>query len=238
MSLRKAKLFAVLTPVMLCFAHGAQAQFAVIDVASVTQLIQQVETLKQQLDAARQQITQAQAIYQSTTGARGMGQLLSGVTRNYLPADWAQLMAVQQGAVGGYGVLASQIDAMVSSNSVLSAAQLAAQSSDAQAQINAERRAVALLQGLTQQALSNSSDRFTSLQQLIAAIPAAVDQKGILDLQARINAEQAMLQNERTKLQTLYQAAQSQGMVASQRAREQIIAGQGHFSTRFEPSPL
>lgn len=238
MSFQKAKFYAVLMPAMLCAAQGAQAQFAVIDVASVTQLIQQVQTLNQQLEAARQQISQAQTLYQLTTGGRGMDQLLSGVTRNYLPDNWAQLTAAQQGASSGYGALAFDINAAVAGNAILSAAQLAALPNDAQARIETSRRAVALLQGLTQQALANSSARFASLQGLIGAIPSATDQKGILDLQARINAEQGMLENEQTKLQILYQAARSQSLAASQREREQIVAGQGHFATRFEPSPL
>ena len=76
-------------------------------------------------------------------------------------------------------------------------------------------------------ALQNSSDRFASLQQLITAIGTAVDQKGALDLTARIAAEQGMLQNEGTKLQSLYQVAQSQEWARAQRAREQAIADQG-----------
>ena len=56
------------------------------------------------------------------------------------------------------------------------------------------------------------SDRFTSLQQLISAIGGATDQKASLDLNARIAAEQGMLQNEQTKLQVLYQVAQSAGV--------------------------
>ena len=44
------------------------------------------------------------------------------------------------------------------------------------------------------------------MQTLINAIPSATDQKGILDLQARIQAEQGMLQTDQTKLHVLYQA--------------------------------
>ena len=55
----------------------AHAQFAVIDVASLTQLVSQVQTLEQQLATARGQLTQAQASYQSMTGSRGMEQLLA-----------------------------------------------------------------------------------------------------------------------------------------------------------------
>jgi type IV secretion system protein VirB5 len=92
------------------------------------------------------------------------------------------------------------VQAAIAANAVLSTQQLAALPADEQSQIAAARRSVALLQALTQQALANSSGRFASMQQLIDAIGGHQDQKGILELQARISAEQGMLQNEQTKL--------------------------------------
>jgi type IV secretion system protein VirB5 len=237
-SSHKRRLLAGLLPLLMLATPIAQAQFAVIDVASVAQLIQQAQTLAQQLEAARQQIAQAQALYQSTTGNRGMEQLLSGITRNYLPTNWSQLTAAMQGTGGASGTLAQQIQAAVAANAVLSAPQMAVMSSSEQSLLSNARLSVALSQALGQQALANSSGRFASIQQLIAAIPSAGDQKGILELQARISAEQGMLQNEQTKLQVLYQAAQSQAAVVAQQTREQIIAGQGSFASRFRPSPL
>jgi type IV secretion system protein VirB5 len=234
----KIRLLATLLPVMFLAAPLAHAQFAVIDVASIRQLIQQVQTLGQQLEAARAQLAQAQLLYQSTTGNRGMAQLLSGVTRNYLPTDWAQLSAAMQGAGGAPGTLGPDIRAATAANAVLSARQLSSLTADEQLQIGNARQSVALSQALAQQALANSSGRFASIQQLIAAIPTATDQKGILDLQARINAEQGMLQNEQTKLQVLYQAAQAQAALVALQAREQIIAGHGAFAARFQPAPL
>ena len=85
----------------------------------------------------------------------------------------------------------------------------------------------ALLQATSRAALANSSDRFASLQQLIGAIGSATDQKGALDLSARIAAEQGMLQNESTKLQVLYQIAQSEEWARAQRVREQALTDQG-----------
>jgi type IV secretion system protein VirB5 len=216
----------------------AQAQLAVIDTASVTRLIQQAQTLTQQLEAVRRQIVQAQVFYQSTTGNRGMQLLLNGVTRNYLPSDWTQLTAAVQGGSASSSALAADIRVAMAANAVLSASQMASLPAEEQSQIVESRRSVALLQALSQEALTNSSSRFASIQQLIAAIGSTSDQKGILELQARVSAEQGMLQNEQTKLQVLYQAAQAQAAASTQRAREQVIAGYGSFATRFEPSPL
>ena len=76
---------------------AAHAQFAVIDVASVTQLISEVQTLEQQLATARSQLAQAQQEYQAMTGGRGMQQLLSGTVRNYLPGDWPRCRGSRRG---------------------------------------------------------------------------------------------------------------------------------------------
>jgi type IV secretion system protein VirB5 len=222
----------------LLLSAPARAQFAVIDVASVAQLIQQAQTLASQLQQARAQVAQAQALYQSLTGNRGMQLLLSGTVRNYLPTNWASLTAAIQGSgSSAYGALNGDIQSALRVNAVLTQPQLAALPPAQQAQINAARGNLALLQGLTQEALANSSGRFSAIQQVIQAIATATDQKAILDLQARIGAEQGMLQNEQTKLQTLYQSSLAQAAVLQLQEREQTIAAQGSFVNRFEPTP-
>ena len=72
---------------------------------------------------------------------------------------------------------------------------------------------------------------YEPVQTLINAIPSANDQKGILDLQARIQAEQGMLQTDSTKLNLLYQAAQAQELARRQSAFEQVVAGVGNLRT-------
>jgi len=201
----------------IVLAPAAQAQWAVIDVGAIAQAIQEVATLKQQLTTIEQQLSQAQQQYQSMTGSRGMQLLLSGITRNYFPASSSQLMAA----------LATPIQTTVNTNAVLTSQQMASFSPAQQQQVNATRSNAALLQVTTSQAYANSSNRFASVQQLINAIPTATDQKGILDLQARIQAELGMLQNEQTKLQVLFQLVQAQDMALRQRAREQALSDVG-----------
>jgi type IV secretion system protein VirB5 len=215
---------------------AARAQFAVIDVASLTQLISEVQTLEQQVATARSQLAQAQSEYQSITGARGMQQLLAGVARNYLPPNWPALQGALQ-APGSYPALSADLQAGLRTAAVLSPQQLAALSVTAGVQLQNERQSVALLQSLSHAALANASNRFASLQQLIDAIGGATDQKGILELQARIGAEHAMLQDEQTKLQMLYQGVQAEEWANAQRARELSIAGHGQFDSRFQPHP-
>lgn len=216
---------------------SVRAQFAVIDVASVTQLMTEVQTLQQELATARADLTQAQAAYQSTVGGRGMERLLSGAVRNYLPADWSGLQAVSQGVSGGYSAFAADLASLLTRNAVLSPQQLAAISPSMSAQLQLDRQTVALSQAVSHEALANTSMRFTSLQQLIDAIGRAADQKSTLDLGARIGAEVGMLQNEQTKLQVIQQGMQAEQWANAQRARERVIAGHGQFATRFHPTP-
>ena len=218
-------------------APAAHAQFAVIDVAAVTQLITQMQTLEQQLMTARDHLAQAQAQFQSTTGRRGMEQLLSGTARNYLPADWLEVGRALQGTSGAYPTLAGDLRAAISANALLSAQRVASLSAVGTEQIRSGRQSAAMLQAIAREALAATSSRFASIQQLIDAIPRAGDQKAILDLQARIAAEAGMLENEQTKLQVLYQSAQAQRWVDEQRARERAIAGHGAFHSRFHPAP-
>jgi type IV secretion system protein VirB5 len=219
----------LLIPVLLYVTGTARAQFAVIDVASVAQLVAQLQTLEQQL-------AQAQAQYQALTGARGMEQLLAGTNRNYLPADWAALAALP-GNAGAYPDLAGQVGSALSAETVLSPGRLALLPTATAAQLQAQRQNAALLQGMSRAALANSSTRFAALQQLIDALGRAADEKASLDLTARVAAENAMLQNEHTKVQVLYQGLQADQWAAAQHARELAIAGHGQFDGRFQPHP-
>jgi type IV secretion system protein VirB5 len=232
----RAHLFGLIVLLFLGVAPRAQAQFAVIDVSALAQLLQQVQTLNQALTTARGQLTQAQQEFQSMTGSRGMQNLLSGTVRNYLPSNVVDLTSALSQVNSGNSGLSSTIQAAVQANAVLTAQQLAALPANQQARIFAWRSTIALLQGITGSALSNSSSRFAAIQQLISTIGTASDQKAALDLQARIAAEAGMLQDEQTKLQSLYQVAQAQQWSNSQQDRESVISGHGQFAQRFEPA--
>ena len=214
----------------------ARAQWAVVDAPAIVQLIQEVQTTAQQLATAKAQLLQAEQTLQTMTGDRGMEQLLSGINRNYLPSNWTQVSGVVQGA-GGFSALSTDLQSVMSANAVLSPQRLANLPAGGQQLIQSERQWSAMQQALSHQALSSASNRFASIQSLIAAISSAADQKGILDLQARISAELGMLQNEQLKVQILNQSTQAQQASLRQQAREQVIDGHGSFDARFQPVP-
>jgi type IV secretion system protein VirB5 len=162
---------------------------------------------------------------------------VSNLARNYLPPDYAELLDTINGASATYAGLSSQIQAAMAANAVLSNAQLSVLSPEMRQIVENGRRAAAMINTTSQSAYQNTSQRFAALQQLISMIGAAGDSKAIQDLQGRINAEQAMLTNEQSKLQTLYQIAQADQWTRHQQVREQVISGHGGFVSRFTPTP-
>jgi type IV secretion system protein VirB5 len=205
-------------------ATSASAQMAVIDIRAITQMAQQLRVLQDQLANARNQLTQAQAQFAALTGTRGMERLLAGAARNYLPPDWEVFERTLRRVESSYAALGTQIEAVIEGNAVLTPAEMAHLVPDQREQLEAARQSAALLQVTSRQALQVSSERFATLQLLIDAIPGATDSKAALDLQARIAAEQAMLQNEHTKLMVLYQTLEAEDRAREQRARELAVA--------------
>ncbi len=236
MRVLNVQLFIASLAAAVCVVPTASAQWAVVDAPALVQLIQQVQTTEQQLTTARNQLLQAQQALQTMSGDRGMELLLSGTNRNYLPLNWAQVTGVLQGP-NGYGALSADAQSIISANTVLSPQRLATLSASAQQLILAARQWSAMQQALSHQALANASSRFASIQTLISAISTASDQKGILDLQARISAELGMLQIEQIKVQALNQSALAQAASLQVQASEQALNNQGRFDTRFQPVP-
>jgi type IV secretion system protein VirB5 len=222
---------------LVVFAQAAQAQLAVIDVDAIAHLIEELQALQDQLDVARTHLAQARQEYEAITGPRGMERLLQGIERNYLPENWAELVQVMQGGPDGYAALAASVQSLITENAVLTEDQLAALPPADRRRIEGLRSSAALHQALARQALQTTSERFASIQGLIDAIPSAADQKAILDLHARIGAEQGMLQNEQTKMQILYAVSQADDRAERQIVRERVLSGHGRFESRFHPVP-
>jgi len=207
----------------------ASAQFAVIDVAAIVRLIQQYVTLQQQLATARNQLDQARQQYDSLRGDRGMQHILEGVWRNYLPGHWEALDDALYGRYEDFPAFQRRVKPLLESNAVLTPEQLARFSAKDQLHIDDMRHSVASLQALSRQALGETSERFNGLQELITAIGRASDPKDVMDLQARIQAEQVMLANDEIKVRTIFQSVQAEEDAQHMRRDEQAIADIGSY---------
>lgn len=230
--LRKSLLSFVFALNVALMPMTARAGIPVIDVTAIANLIQQIGYWQQQITGMTNQLTQLQQTHAAMTGTRGMQSLLpmSNLERNYLPPDYTELMNTVNGHSATYAGLSAQIQSVMAANAVLSSTQLGAMTPEMRQIVESGRRSSAMMSALSQSAYQNTSQRFAALQQLITMIGAAGDTKAIQDLQGRVNSEQAMLQNEHTKLQTLYQMAQADQWAQQQRARERSISDVGSIN--------
>jgi P-type DNA transfer protein VirB5 len=216
----------------------ADATVPVIDVAAITQLLQQIMAWDEQLQGMRAQLGQLRETTSALTGSRGMDQLMpiAPAVRNYLPTYWSGLANL----VGGGGAdpaLVRSARAQRDANAVLPAEDIARFSPPLQALLRTERDEVAASQTVSRAAYGRSSDRFASLTTLIEHIRAAPDAKAIAELQGRIAAEQAMLANESIKLNALSQAMAAERAARDLARRETVLQSHGAFNTRFQPVP-
>jgi P-type DNA transfer protein VirB5 len=231
-SLRTGSLVVLIATLGLALAipTPAKAQgIPVIDIASLTQLIQQISYWENQLQQMQAHLDQLKQTYGALTGPRGMQSLLplTVQARNYLPTNWSDVSALTNGGSGGYGALSSLVATNVQALSVLPASSLTALPPAQRQLLTDGRNSAALLQGLSQTAYASTSARFQQLQGLIQAVGSASDMKAISDLQGRIQAEQSMLANDHGKLTALYQAAQADRWAQEQRGRELSIVQLG-----------
>lgn len=192
----------------------AQAQIPTTDVANIgaraVQFGQQMESMVSQLNELKAQLDQAKMQYAASTGSRGMGSMLNGLDYNRVPTNWQDTLDMMNGGNGRYGnISASANNILRSMNGIDPSVFDEVDGAYGQLSGSAANQS-ASYQALQGEQYNNTSARFADLKQLITKIDQAPDEKAISDLNARIGAEQVMLQNEQLKMQALAQIHESQ----------------------------
>jgi len=214
----------------LSSAGQAFAGIPVIDAANVAQAIKQVAAWKQQYQQMADQYNQMQQQYQSLTGSRGFSSLLNGPAyqqaRRMLPPDAQQVLGLAKS--GSYGNLASSISAIKQASTTLDAG--AFSNPTAAKQWDADMNRAASNKALSMQAYTDAGQRLQTLEGLISQISQTQDPKAIAELQARIQAEQAIIQNEQNKIQAMAMLASAEQQISRQQAREMSIRSAGSLA--------
>jgi len=200
---------------------SASAQIPVTDGASIAQEImnhvetiakwkEQYDQMKEQIDELQQQNQKLQQTFNSLNGVRGMASLINDpAARRYLPDEWQATMDAMMGGGGQYAGLSGSFSQILAATQTESAAALGLTGESANA-YEAMRKQAAMNRTVGEEGYRQASKRFDKLQQLIERINSASDAKDIADLQARIQAEQVMQQNESTKLALVAQLKDAQ----------------------------
>lgn len=196
------------------------AQIPVTDAASLAQQIQQVAAWGQQIEAMRNQITNQQLLYGSLNGSRGIGQLLNNpALRDSLPSNWQQVYASVMS--GGYAGLTGSAKSIRDANAIYQCPSTLPQ--DQLQRCYREMNKTAQDKAFASDAYSSAQKRLDNIQSLMGQIDNATDQKTILDLQVRIQSEQAMIQNEQTKLQMFKMMSDAEDKLIAQQKHEQDL---------------
>lgn len=199
------------------FSFSAHAQIPVTDLASLNQQIQQVVAWGQQIQGMKDQLTQQQQLFNSMNGTRGIGQLLnSQELKNALPADWQKVYSSIQS--GGYAGLTGTAKAIRDANAIYDCNSGAA---GTVARCNRELNKVAQDKAFASHAYAAAQRRLDNIQALMGQIDITTDAKQIFELQARMQAENGMIQNEQTKLMMFKMMAESEDKLIAQQKREQ-----------------
>jgi type IV secretion system protein VirB5 len=85
--------------------------------------------------------------------------------------------------------------------------------------------------GATEESLTATQERFVELVKFIDKIGSSPDQKDILDLQARIDAESVLLQNELTNLTLLQHKAEADANMMNRKKAQNLLLSTGEIRT-------
>ena len=199
------------------FSTTSQAQgIPVIDIANLIQTITQVLNDVTKIANQVEQIEALQSQLASINGMRNLGNVFdSSALKNYVPANaYNMVNAVDTGGYGG----------LTSTSKTLRDAQMIYNCMDRAG--GARTNCQALLaqpyqqKGLLQDAMTAASGRLEQIKSLMTQINGTSDQKAVLEIQARIGAENAMLQHEMSQVQMLTGMADSEERIARSRDRE------------------
>ena len=208
----------VAAAVLIAFgASGARAQgIPVIDVANLVQTIQQVLDGITQINNQVQQINQLQSQINSINGIRNLGNVFNNpLLKNYVPAEaFTVLNSVD---TSGYSALTGTAKALRNAGMVYNCTDL---SGTARTTCQATLAQPYQHKGLLQDAMKSATGRLSQISSLMGQIDATTDQKAVLEIQARIGAENALLAHETTQIQMLQGMADSEERIARSRDRE------------------
>jgi type IV secretion system protein VirB5 len=201
----------------------ASAQMIVHDPTSYASLIREAQTALDQLTELKAQVDEAKRLYDGFNTASGAGALAAALgtpqLRAFVP-DIDKYVAAAKGDLTALGELGRK------ATDIRAAQRLFTAKADDLLGQEVERSGdrVARDLALGQEAASVGAGRLEGLQQLASALDVAPNARAVMDLQARLAAEQAMIANDQMRLQGLAMAQDAEVRLQAQRDRERAEA--------------
>jgi len=187
-------------------SQDASAQVAVIDAASIANMIQQLAQMAAQLE-------QMKTEYAAITGSTGMGGLLGSQMTNAqsnIPSNWGsqyQNGSTAPSSSSAYGQMQSQMQGMGRTDAMTYARNQREQKAGAD-------------QTLIQNSYNQQAAEIQNLQQLTAQIDTATTSKQVEDLQARIATAKGTLAVEQQQLAAMQMQMKTQDQMNNDASEE------------------
>jgi type IV secretion system protein VirB5 len=208
---------ALATASLSAFSTPSRAQgIPVIDIANLIQSITQVLNDVTKIANQVEQIQALQSQLASINGMRNLGTVYdSAALKNYVPANAYNVVnAVDTSGYGGLTATSKSLrDAQMLYNCM-------DRSGAARTECQAGLAQPYQQKGILQDAMKAASGRLEQIKSLMNQINGTSDQKAVLEIQARIGAENAMLAHEVSQVQMLIGLADSEQRIARSRDRE------------------
>jgi type IV secretion system protein VirB5 len=215
----KLRPVAIACLISLSAIGAVQASLPVIDVANLTQAINQVNAWKQQYDQMAQQYTQLKQQYAAMTGTRNLGNIANNpALQAVIPPDVANLYAsIQQ--IGSDG-MTPQAQAIRDRTKIYDCE---GRTGTDLVSCQALLSNTVQLQALSQNAMSVVNQRVAQIQMLQNQISATNDAKAIAELQARLQAENTQVSNDANRLMVMKTLAEAADRSAQQAIKEREL---------------
>nr|WP_314433993.1 type IV secretion system protein [uncultured Brevundimonas sp.] len=211
--------------VVLTVAPSAQAQQIVHDPTAFAQMLAEARTALDQLRTLQAQLEQGEALFDSLNDGSGVNALarelsLSNI-RTPLP-DLETLRRAADGDLSALGDLAERAEAIRRDTRLYTAPEGDLSAAETFYRDSLERSGARTARDLALgEAVGRSADRRRDgLEDLRAALDTAPNARAVMDLEARLAAEQALIQNEQIRLQGLALTQAAEARLEEQRARE------------------
>ena len=214
--MKRLPIIAIAVSAALCTGKSNAQGIPVIDIANLIQTIQQVMNDITKIENQVEQIRQLQSQVASINGVRNLGNVFNNAAlSNYVPAN--AFAAVNAIDASGYGGLTATARSLRDAGMVYNCLDLAG---PARTSCQASLAQPYQQKGLLQDAMRAASGRLAQINSLMGQINATSDQKAVLEIQARIGAENALLAHEMSQVQMLVGMADSEERIARSRDRE------------------
>jgi type IV secretion system protein VirB5 len=221
--MNRRRFAALAAAALIALPVAAEAQVIVYDPTNYAKILQQAQTALNQLQQLKQQVSQGQQLLTSLNQISNVNSLAPSLSvpslRSFLPDPNAYVTA-SSGNLTSLGPLGSAATVIRKANQLVTPSD----GDPAGADLAAAGNRAALNLATGESVGAAGAGRLAGLQQIQAALDTAPNARAVLDLQARLEAEQAMIANDQMRLQGLAMTQAAQAQMQTQRDQERAAA--------------